>query len=322
MNEKNNSQDFNVARAEIFDAISHPMRIKILQALSERQVGFAELKRMVGIESSGHLDFHLTKLKHFVKTTPKGAYVLTDDGREALWSVSSLRRSENGADSISHTPGNTGRYRALIAISLVAVILTGSVALYQQQVAVSQAATASSLQGQVSALSRLRDNLIANITALLQERTFLELALFQSNHVSHDQQNQLVFLDAQISTLESQLAAQNPTSFRTFYSNFTTNRSGEVSLTGNMKESGYNGVRVWINQWPTRVSGLTVQVMMGRDGSVPSSVIDTFSLGEPSFLARTVTLHNYNLAGPDLAILLTGGPPNTLVGIQALVYFY
>lgn len=42
-------------RAEIFDALSHPTRIMILKALSDEVLGFADLKKKLGIESSGHL---------------------------------------------------------------------------------------------------------------------------------------------------------------------------------------------------------------------------------------------------------------------------
>lgn len=53
---------FDSSRAELFEALGHPTRVKILKALGERPMGFAELKREVGIESGGHLQFHLGKL--------------------------------------------------------------------------------------------------------------------------------------------------------------------------------------------------------------------------------------------------------------------
>jgi DNA-binding HxlR family transcriptional regulator len=42
-------------RAEVFDAMGHPTRIVILKALSEGFLSFAELKKKMGIQSSGHL---------------------------------------------------------------------------------------------------------------------------------------------------------------------------------------------------------------------------------------------------------------------------
>jgi DNA-binding HxlR family transcriptional regulator len=60
------------------------VRIRILEALESRPMGFAEIKKAVGIESSGHLQFHLRKLGSLVTDGENGTYALTDDGREAL----------------------------------------------------------------------------------------------------------------------------------------------------------------------------------------------------------------------------------------------
>lgn len=54
-------------RAEVFDALSHPTRIMILKTLNENPAGFADLKQL-GIESSGHLKHHISKLNSLVKT--------------------------------------------------------------------------------------------------------------------------------------------------------------------------------------------------------------------------------------------------------------
>ena len=47
--------EFNEARAELFETLGHQTRIRNLQALSRKPMGFAELKRETGIESGGHL---------------------------------------------------------------------------------------------------------------------------------------------------------------------------------------------------------------------------------------------------------------------------
>jgi len=83
----NGSQDVDTTKAELFEAISHPVRIKILEALNEKPRGFAELGRAVGIESGGHLSFHLTKLRHLIRTNSQGDYVLTAEGKDALSAV-------------------------------------------------------------------------------------------------------------------------------------------------------------------------------------------------------------------------------------------
>ncbi len=71
---------------EPFEALSHPTRIKILQALSKSPMGYADLKREVGLESSGLLSFHLGKLTCLVEMEG-GKYALTDEGRGALKTI-------------------------------------------------------------------------------------------------------------------------------------------------------------------------------------------------------------------------------------------
>jgi DNA-binding HxlR family transcriptional regulator len=78
------SNEFDLREAELFEALGHPIRIGILQMLNENPLGFSELKRKIGIDSSGHLTFHLSKLIGLVKTDSEGKYCLTDNGREAL----------------------------------------------------------------------------------------------------------------------------------------------------------------------------------------------------------------------------------------------
>lgn len=80
----NQDDSFNASKAEIFEALGHPTRIRILQELREKPLAFSELKRATGLESNGLLTFHLGKLKDLVKLNSEGDYALTDGGREAL----------------------------------------------------------------------------------------------------------------------------------------------------------------------------------------------------------------------------------------------
>lgn len=79
-----------VDSAELFEAISHPVRIKILKTIQEQPSGFASLKRQLGIESSGNLDYHLKKLGQLVTVREDGLYGLTDAGKEALLSIEAI----------------------------------------------------------------------------------------------------------------------------------------------------------------------------------------------------------------------------------------
>lgn len=115
--------DFNRDRAELFEALGHPTRIRILQALSSAPLGFSELKREAGIESNGLMAFHLGKLEGLVKATPGGSYALTDDGREALRNIVA-----------NASPGNNGfakkinrKKTTILAIALVFTIIVSGV---------------------------------------------------------------------------------------------------------------------------------------------------------------------------------------------------
>jgi DNA-binding HxlR family transcriptional regulator len=81
--------------AQLFEAISHPTRILILRILSEKSLGFAELKRKLGISSSGNLAHHLDKLSNLVETDENGDYRLSDQGRDAFLAV----RAHNAVDT-------------------------------------------------------------------------------------------------------------------------------------------------------------------------------------------------------------------------------
>jgi DNA-binding transcriptional ArsR family regulator len=88
MSGENPQDSFSADRAELFETLGHPTRIKILELLSNSSQGFSELKKALNIESGGQLQFHLGKLKDLVKTTSEGNYELTDEGKEAIRIVS------------------------------------------------------------------------------------------------------------------------------------------------------------------------------------------------------------------------------------------
>ncbi|MFW9966913.1 MAG: ArsR/SmtB family transcription factor [Candidatus Thorarchaeota archaeon] len=72
---------------EVFDAISHPMRVEILKELAKGPRGFADLKRKLKISSSGLLDFHLKKMASIVATNADGSYILNDRGFAAVQAI-------------------------------------------------------------------------------------------------------------------------------------------------------------------------------------------------------------------------------------------
>lgn len=75
-----------------FEAIAHPLRIRILKLLAERPMSFSELKRRLGIKSSGKLDFHLKKLDNLIVLDEDGKYTLTREGYAALQAIITIKR--------------------------------------------------------------------------------------------------------------------------------------------------------------------------------------------------------------------------------------
>ncbi|PNX51011.1 MAG: hypothetical protein BV458_12185 [Thermoplasmata archaeon M9B2D] len=72
---------------EVFEAISHPMRIALLKELAKKPIRFADLKRKMRIKSSGLLDFHLKKMELVITTDREGLYTLNARGFAALRAV-------------------------------------------------------------------------------------------------------------------------------------------------------------------------------------------------------------------------------------------
>ena len=72
---------------DLFEAVSHPMRIEIVKVLAEKPLRFADLKRHLKIDSSGLLDFHLKKLNDLITINDEGNYTLTERGFAALQAV-------------------------------------------------------------------------------------------------------------------------------------------------------------------------------------------------------------------------------------------
>jgi DNA-binding HxlR family transcriptional regulator len=111
-------------RAEVFDSLGHPTRIMILKALSEGPMGFADLKKKLGIESSGHLQHHLNKLGNLVKTDNYGKYILSDQGKDAFLSVETVEKvAQSGAEQKKTIYRNFRKNMLLRSATVVLAIL-------------------------------------------------------------------------------------------------------------------------------------------------------------------------------------------------------
>ena len=125
-----NSAEVDKQRAEIFEALGHPTRIVILKALSDGSMGFADLKKAANIDSSEHLQHHLTKLNGLIKTDEHGKYCLSDQGKDALLSVQTVEKAAGstvkGARSISGRGWNTERLLKLVCVLLAVTLVVVS----------------------------------------------------------------------------------------------------------------------------------------------------------------------------------------------------
>ena len=104
---------------------------------------------------------------------------------------------------------------------------------------------------------------------------------------------------------------------KTYFQTFKTDHLGQIFMTGILDVKAYDKVSLEIIQWPHVPVFMTVQATMGKlSGSTVGQVIDHFALG------TAATIHAYNVIGPEFSVVLTGGPPNTDVPIQAWVFLH
>jgi DNA-binding HxlR family transcriptional regulator len=95
VNSSDTPADENVSEAALFEAISHDTRIRTLFLLRNGALGFSELKKELGIRSSGNVQHHLGKLESLVCLNGEGLYSLTDRGKEAIMAIGAVRRTQN-----------------------------------------------------------------------------------------------------------------------------------------------------------------------------------------------------------------------------------
>lgn len=128
-------------RAEVFDALGHPTRINIVKLLSGGALGFSELKKRTGIESSGHLQHHLTKLNGLIATDERGNYRLSDTGNDALFTLQTVETASRRGKRKSETSFWRPRILLGAVVAALAVCLIVS-AVYMSNINISLNRTA------------------------------------------------------------------------------------------------------------------------------------------------------------------------------------
>jgi hypothetical protein len=102
---------------------------------------------------------------------------------------------------------------------------------------------------------------------------------------------------------------------KTYFESYTTDNLGQIFLTGILNVKTHDTVNVEIIQWPAAAVNMTVQCDMGKiTGSTLAQAVGQFPLG------TSAQIHTFNVVGPEFSMVLTGGPANTAVPIQAWVF--
>jgi DNA-binding transcriptional ArsR family regulator len=125
----------------IFQALSHPTRVKILMLIEGKDLTFASLKHEVEIESSGQLQHHLQKLSRLITEKTNGSYGLTDAGKRALDIFRESERSGRPLEDLCclPTPSELAQYKQVgrtgsvlrLSVGLMLMALTiGIIATY------------------------------------------------------------------------------------------------------------------------------------------------------------------------------------------------
>jgi hypothetical protein len=104
----------------------------------------------------------------------------------------------------------------------------------------------------------------------------------------------------------------------TFDKPFTTDSFGQIELTSPVNVRDYSTVNLCIVQLPETGVSINVTSQMGLFTAAPilADTVDFFKLSANS------VVHTYDVIGPEFAIFLTQGPPDTSVPIQAWIFLH
>jgi len=101
----------------------------------------------------------------------------------------------------------------------------------------------------------------------------------------------------------------------TYFTTFTTDSHGQVFLSGILDVKAYATVNIEITQSTTSVPNLQVLVLMGKlSGTTVGQEIGRFP---PS-----AQIHSFPVVGPELNVIVVGGPPNTVVAMEGWIFIH
>ena len=104
---------------------------------------------------------------------------------------------------------------------------------------------------------------------------------------------------------------------QTYFQTFKTDNLGQIFLTGILNVQKFNSINLEIIQWPATAVTMTVGCDMGKiSGQTLAQQVAQFPLGVAA------QIHTFSVTGPEFSVVLTGGPANTDVPIQAWVFLH
>jgi Mg/Co/Ni transporter MgtE len=104
---------------------------------------------------------------------------------------------------------------------------------------------------------------------------------------------------------------------KTYFQTFTTDSLGQIFMTGILTVEAFDKVNLEIVQFPHAAVSMTVVCDMGKiSGTTLAQTVGQFSLGTAG------QIHTFDVIGPEFSVVLTGGPANTDVPIQAWVFLH
>jgi hypothetical protein len=150
----------------IFRSLRHPIRRKILRLLSESPHGFSKMQEILKIESP-HLTYHLESLGNLLSKTEDAKYRLSSFGKAAVDVMSDVEEPSKPAMHLQFSPK---KWKALLAVSLVGVILLSGLCYLQYRTLTQLSDQYLSLKKQHDALQQLlRQSLGIGNAVLTQE---------------------------------------------------------------------------------------------------------------------------------------------------------
>jgi hypothetical protein len=102
---------------------------------------------------------------------------------------------------------------------------------------------------------------------------------------------------------------------KTYSQIYKTDAQGQIFLTGILNVKLYNSIDVEVIQWPAAGINMNVLCDIGKiSGGTLAQTVEQFPLD------TAAQIRTFKVIGPEFSVVLTDGPANTHVPIQARVF--